>query len=321
VSGVLVTAAALAHLRWDSRSATPRPLVVLLHGVGGGREAWGAAGSGSGAALAAAGFTAMAVDFPGYGLSAPVDPCDLAGMAAVVARLIDPLGLGPALRVSHSMGDMVAQALTARLPQAAVGLVLASSSPAFGKPGGDWQRDFLQSRFAPLDAGAGMAGMAGMAGVAGMAGLAAQRVPAMLAPDSPAWVRANAQPLMASVPESTYRSAVAARVAFDRRANLPLIKVPTRVITGELDKTAAPRWRARWPSASLARCYRPCRVPAICCRSSNPTPSIPRCWPFWPAADVTGDLQCLPCLKSPNALPKAFRKAPLKRQPSRLSPV
>ena len=225
----LVTDAALAHLRWDSSpSAVPGPLVVLLHGVGGGREAWGAAGSGSGAALAAAGFTALAVDFPGYGQSTMIDPCDLAGMAAAVEQLIAHLGLGPALLVGHSMGGMVAQELTARSPSAVSGLVLASTSPAFGKPGGDWQRDFLQSRFAPLDAGAGMAG------------LAAQLVPAKLPPGSAATVRASAQALMAGVPEATYRSAVAALVAFDRRANLPLISVPTLVITGALDTTAAP---------------------------------------------------------------------------------
>ena len=225
---VLITAAPLAHLRWDSPSTAPGPLVLLLHGVGGGREAWGAAGSDSGAALAAAGFTAVAVDFPGYGLSRPVQPYDLAGMAAALAQLVAWLGLGPAVLVGHSMGGMVAQELAARTPQAVAGLVLASTSPAFGKPGGDWQRDFLQSRFAPLDAGAGMAG------------LAAQLVPAMLPPDAPASVRAGAQVLMAGVPEATYRSAVAALVAFDRRAQLPLIAVPTLVITGELDKTAAP---------------------------------------------------------------------------------
>jgi len=224
----VVTDAPLAHLRWDSHTTAPGPLVVLLHGVGGGREAWGTAGSGSGAALAAAGFTAVAVDFPGYGQSTTIDPFDLAGLAAAVERLIARLGLGPALLVGHSMGGMVAQELTARAPQSVAGLVLASTSPAFGKPGGDWQRDFLQSRFAPLDAGAGMAG------------LAAQLVPAMLPPDAPAAVLAGAQALMAGVPEATYRSAAAALVAFDRRANLPLIKVPTLVITGELDKTAAP---------------------------------------------------------------------------------
>ena len=45
---------------------------------------------------------------------------------------------------------------------------------------------------------------------------------------------------MAGVPESTYRAAVAALVAFDRRANLPHIAVPTLVVTGEHDRTAAP---------------------------------------------------------------------------------
>ena len=225
----LVTDAPLAHLRWDSSDrAAPGPLVVLLHGVGGGRQAWGAAGSGSGAALAAAGFTAVAVDFPGYGHSTTIDPYDLAGLAAALARLIAQMGLGPAQLVGHSMGGMVAQELVARSPARVAGLVLASTSPAFGKPGGDWQRDFLQSRFAPLDAGAGMVG------------LAAQLVPAMLPPGSPANVGASAQALMAGVPEATYRSAVAALVAFDRRAQLPLISVPTLVITGELDTTAAP---------------------------------------------------------------------------------
>ena len=45
---------------------------------------------------------------------------------------------------------------------------------------------------------------------------------------------------MAGVPEATYRAAVAALVAFDRRANLPHIAVPTLVVTGAHDRTAAP---------------------------------------------------------------------------------
>ena len=45
---------------------------------------------------------------------------------------------------------------------------------------------------------------------------------------------------MAGVPEATYRAAVAALVAFDRRATLPNIAVPTLVVTGEHDRTAAP---------------------------------------------------------------------------------
>ena len=220
----LVTAAPLAHVRWDGGGQT----VLLLHGVGGGRVAWADGVSDTGAVLAAAGFNAVAIDFPGYGLSAPLLPCTLAGMAAAVLATIAALGSAPVVLVGHSMGGMVAQEVVATAPQAVAGLVLAGTSPAFGKPGGDWQQAFLQSRFAPLDAGLGMAG------------LAAQLVPAMVAPGcAPAAITA-AQAMMAAVPEATYRAAVAALVAFDRRANLPHIAVPTLVVTGAHDRTAAP---------------------------------------------------------------------------------
>ena len=231
MSARLVTAAPLAHLRWDP-PAGPGPLVLLLHGVGGGRQAWDdacmGAGQGSGAALAAAGFSAVAVDFPGYGRSATVQPYALGGMAAAVLALIRHLGSGSAIVVGHSMGGMVAQELVASAPQAVAALVLAGTSPAFGKPGGDWQRDFLASRFAPLDAGLGMAG------------LAAPLVAGMVAPRTAPAAQAAAQALMASVPEATYRAAVSALVAFDRRAGLPAIGVPTLVITGEHDSSAPP---------------------------------------------------------------------------------
>ena len=237
----LVTDLPLAHLRWHGGG----PPVVLLHGVGGGRGAWDAGGSNTGAALAAAGHAVLAIDFPGYGLSASIEPYDLAGMAAALQTTLAALALGPAVLVGHCMGCMVAQELAARAPQAVAGLVLASTSPAFGKPGGDWQQGFLQSRFAPLDAGLGMAG------------LAAQLVPTMVAPGASAAAIDAALALMAGVPATTYRRAVAALVTFDRRADLPKIAVPTLVITGELDRTAPPevarRMAERIPGA-------PCQV-------------------------------------------------------------
>jgi len=74
--------APLARLRWRGGER----MVLLLHGVGGGRASFDDALSGTGRALAEAGFDAVALDLPGYGESAPIDPFTLAGMAASVWR-------------------------------------------------------------------------------------------------------------------------------------------------------------------------------------------------------------------------------------------
>lgn len=222
----------LAHLRWGEQG----PPVVLLHGVGGSRLGW----STTGPRLAAAGLRAHALDQPGYGDSPLIDPYDMAGMAEAVGRFIDGLG-EPAAVVGHSMGGMVAQELVARSPERVRALVLAATSPAFGPADGQWQQGFLASRFAPLDAGLGMRG------------LADQLVPAMLTASADPARAAAAHALMAAVPEATYRRALAALVRFDRRANLPEIRVPTLVITGDEDRTASPevarRMAAKIPGA------------------------------------------------------------------------
>lgn len=250
---VLVTDAPLAHLLWgpavandagttSAAAATTPPLAVLLHGVGGGRSAW----MHTGPMLAALGFRVLAADQPGYGLSKAIDPYDMAGMADAVRRLVVWAGgseEASAFIVGHSMGGMVAQELAARWPQHVRALVLAATSPAFGAAGGAWQAEFLRSRFAPLDAGLGMAG------------LAAQLTPSMAGRGAVPERVAEAQALMAGVPEPTYRSALAALVRFDRREALARIAVPTLVVTGEDDRTAAPevakRMAARIAGAEL----------------------------------------------------------------------
>jgi pimeloyl-ACP methyl ester carboxylesterase len=245
----LVTEAPLAHLRWIPAQGQggDHPPVVMIHGVGGSRAAWAETWSDTGRVLAEAGHLAIAVDLPGYGDSPAITPYDLAGLAGAVADLIASLpgGLpsGRAVLVGHSLGGMVAQEVAARSPQCIAGLALVSTSSAFGKPDGDWQQAFLRSRFAPLDAGLGMTG------------LAAQLVPAMVAPGTAAERIAAAQALMARVPEATYRAALTALLAFDRRAALADIAVPTLVITGELDGASPPKvaegMAARIPGARL----------------------------------------------------------------------
>ncbi|HVK33921.1 MAG TPA: alpha/beta fold hydrolase, partial [Burkholderiaceae bacterium] len=85
----LRTDAPLAHLRWEPAQGVDARTVLLLHGVGGGRESWGDAISGTGRAIAEAGFRAVAADLPGYGDSTPVNPYDLRHMAEAVRALID----------------------------------------------------------------------------------------------------------------------------------------------------------------------------------------------------------------------------------------
>jgi 3-oxoadipate enol-lactonase len=140
------------------------------------------------------------------------------------------------------MGGMIAQEAVALDRESVHGLILFATSPAFGKPGGDWQQQFLQSRFASLDAGHGMAG------------LAPKLVAGMVAPNADASTIASAVALMSGVPERTYRAALAAIVSFNRLDELKRIAVPTLCLAGELDTNAPPavmeKMAARIPNAA-----------------------------------------------------------------------
>ncbi len=198
--------------------------VFLLHGVGGGKEAW----AHNQPVLASHGFRTVAWDMPGYGASAPLSPCTNARLADALKTLIEHVGARRNVLLGHSMGGMVAQELVALHPALVHGLILYSTSPAFGKADGDWQQQFLQSRFAPLDQGLGMAGLAN------------QLVPTMFAPDAEPARIAEAAALMARVPAESYRAALSAIVSFNRLAALGNIAVPTLCLAGELDLNAPP---------------------------------------------------------------------------------
>ena len=205
--------------------------VLLLHGIGGAAAIWGERGSGTLQAIAGAGSRALALDFPGYGSAAADGPPEMARLVLAIAATIEQLQARRVTRVvlvGHSMGGMVAQEFVAAGAGAVHGLVLANTSASFGKPDGDWQARFIAERLAPLDAGLGMAGMA------------AKLVPGLMAPTAPARARAMSLALMSQVPEATYRVALRAIAAFDRRAALAQIALPTLMLAGELDGTAPP---------------------------------------------------------------------------------
>jgi pimeloyl-ACP methyl ester carboxylesterase len=204
------------------------PVILMLHGIGGGHRAFAPQVE----TFASLGYRAVAWDMPGYGHSAPIEPYTFKGLAQSCIGLIERLLHGTqrdnVILLGHSMGAMVAQEVVARRPALVNRLVLCGTSPSFGKPDGDWQRDFITQRTAPLDAGQTMAD------------LAAVLVPQMIGPGALPEGVALATHCMAGVHPATYRKALEAIVTFDRRAALPLIQVPTLLVAGEFDKNAPP---------------------------------------------------------------------------------
>ncbi|MGA2550055.1 MAG: alpha/beta hydrolase [Burkholderiaceae bacterium] len=199
-------------------------VILMLHGIGGGHQAFAPQMS----ALAAHGWRALAWDMPGYGYSRTVEPYTMESLAQSCLDLIAVLDVGPVVLLGHSMGGMVAQEVAARAPEAVAGLVLAATSPAFGSRDGPWQKAFLTSRTAPLDAGKSMAQLARTLVLEMVAEKSAESV-----------VRALTN-IMAAVPAATYRHALGALVEFDRRAELDSIRVPTLVVAGKSDRNAPP---------------------------------------------------------------------------------
>jgi pimeloyl-ACP methyl ester carboxylesterase len=200
------------------------PTVLMLHGIGGGHLSFAPQVE----TLASSGYRAIAWDMPGYGHSAPIEPYTFKGLAESCIHLIENLKCKSVALVGHSMGGMVAQEVVARRPDLVNKLVLCGTSASFGKPDGDWQREFIAQRTAPLDSGKTMVELAQIL------------VPQMVGPGSlPEGVQL-ATHCMSLVPAATYRRALEALVTFDRRANLANIDVPTLLVAGEHDRNAPP---------------------------------------------------------------------------------
>jgi 3-oxoadipate enol-lactonase len=166
---------------------------------------------------------------------------DFDGLAADVEAAIARDGGARPVLVGHSMGGMIAQAALRRRPDAYRAVVLSGTSPAFGNPGGEFQKTFVAERLGPLDAGRTMAE------------LAPQMVDGMMGPAPDPAGRALAIATMAATPAATYRAAIECLVGFDERANLAAIRCPVLCLAGEHDRNApAPmmeRMAAKIPGA------------------------------------------------------------------------
>lgn len=195
--------------------------LIFLHGIGGAARAWRRQ-------LATFGdrFHAIAWDMPGYGGSAPLASVSIADLADALQQFIEQLGAAKPILVGHSIGGMIVQKWLAQSPTLARAVVLAQTSPAFGKADGEWQKSFIAARLGPLDCGETMKS------------LAPTLVNELVGDDPDPNGMELARECMGSVPEASYRAMMLALIGFDQRSTLGNISVPTLLLSGSKDNNA-----------------------------------------------------------------------------------
>src|SRR5574343_934079 len=129
------------------------PTVLMLHGAASGHLSFAPQIE----RYACEGFRAVAWDMPGYGLSAPVEPYGVRGLAQSCIRLIEALQAPDAqdpqrsvVLLGHGLGGMVAQEVVMRRPELVSRLVLTGTTSGANS---GWAEE-AQRQIALLDASA-----------------------------------------------------------------------------------------------------------------------------------------------------------------------
>jgi 3-oxoadipate enol-lactonase len=210
-----------ARLSYEAAGNPSMPPLLFLHGIGGAGRAWRGQLD-----FFKDRYRAIAWDMPGYGKSAPLPAVSIAALAEALQDFLQQVGATKPILVGHSIGGMIVQQLLAKHPGIASAIVLAQTSPAFGKPDGDWQKAFIEARLGPLDRGETLAS------------LAPSLVSELVGDDPDIGGIELARDCMASVPEATYRATMLSMLGFDQRNTLKDIGVPTLLLSGSKDKNA-----------------------------------------------------------------------------------
>jgi len=197
------------------------PPLVFLHGIGGAARAWRGQLD-----YFKDSYRTIAWDMPGYGESAPLAAVSIATLAGALEDFLHATDAIKPVIVGHSIGGMIVQQLLTADPLIAKAVVLAQTSPAFGKPEGEWQKQFIDARLGPLDRGATMVS------------LAPSLVKELTGDDPDTAGMELARDCMGAVPEATYRATMLALMGFDLRHALKEISVPALLLSGSRDKNA-----------------------------------------------------------------------------------
>ena len=206
---------------YEAAGQPASPPLVFLHGIGGAARGWRGQIEAFGDR-----YHAIAWDMPGYGGSAPLAAVSIVTLADALQDFLQATGAAKPILVGHSIGGMIVQQWLTKHPDSAAAVVLAQTSPAFGKADGDWQKEFIGARLGPLDRGETMVS------------LAPSLVRELVGDDPDPAGMELARDCMAAVPEASYRASMLALLGFDQRGALKNIAVPTVVLSGTKDKNA-----------------------------------------------------------------------------------
>lgn len=189
------------------------PSLVLVHGAGNNHQVWPVA------LRYLPAYAVYALDLPGHGRSAPPGRHTVTAYADDVAAFIQALALPTAVIVGHSLGGAIAQVLALHHRQLVAGLVLIGTGARL--PVSD---TILSGALTDFTATVDFITKYGWA----------RGTPAAL-------VTEDHQRLAQTDPQVLHDDFVACH-AFNVMDRLPLIRVPTLILAGEVDKMTPPEF-------------------------------------------------------------------------------
>jgi len=216
--------AARLQPKGDPTAPESQPIVLFLHGIGGGRSNWLPQ-----LAAVAQHAHAAALHLRGYGDSA-LGPSQstVDDYCADILRIMETLGASRLILCGLSYGSWIATSFAMRHPEKLAGLVLSGGCTGLSEAGLEEREGFRQSRQVPLDQGKTPADFAPAV------------VNVLAGRDAGDDVRQQLFDSMAAIPSATYRDALNCFTNPPERFDFSELTMPVLMMTGEHDRLAPP---------------------------------------------------------------------------------
>ncbi len=208
------------------REAGAGPALVLLHGIGSAARAFDDQLAGLSKTL-----RVIAWDAPGYAGSTalPMEAPVAADYAAVLARLLDALGIEACHLVGHSLGALMAASFAADRPKRILSLTLASIAGGHAKlPAADREKQLAQR--------------IGDVAALGAREMAEKRGPRLLGRDATPVMIRRVVDTMASIRPDGYAQAARMLASGDVKADIARLpaSMPVQILYGDADVITPP---------------------------------------------------------------------------------